>query len=119
MCSLGDWGKQFGEAELLHDGTAKADALTGLLAVGFERYGSEEKLQENAIMHLFNVYVAVNRDAAAEKEKGEPEVTNEKAKDVFKAMEDGEATESKYATRSGLNFYNRRREDTCVVEALP
>ncbi|THH04283.1 hypothetical protein EW145_g5637 [Phellinidium pouzarii] len=70
---LGDWGKQF-----------------GLLAVGFERYGSEEKLQENAIMHLFNVYVAVNKDSKAEEERGGPEVTNEKASAVFRAMEDGD-----------------------------
>lgn len=61
-----------------------------MLAVGFERYGSEEKLQENAIMHLFNVYVAVNKDAAEEASKGEQEVTNERAKAIFKAMEDGE-----------------------------
>lgn len=77
MCSwagsLGDWGKQF-----------------GLLAVGFERYGSEEKLQENAIMHLFNVYVAINKDAKAEEEAGGPEEVNEKAKAVFRAMEDGD-----------------------------
>lgn len=70
---MGDWGKQF-----------------GLLAVGFERYGSEEKLQENAIMHLFNVYVAINRDAKAEEEQNLPQETNEKAKAIFKAMEDGD-----------------------------
>lgn len=73
--SLGDWGKQF-----------------GLLAVGYERYGSEEKLKENAIMHLFNVYVAVNRDAKAELEKGGPQTTEDKARDIFKAMEDGDET---------------------------
>lgn len=70
---MGDWGKQF-----------------GLLAVGFERYGSEEKLQENAIMHLFNVYVAINRDAKAEEEQNLPQETNKKAKAIFKAMEDGD-----------------------------
>ncbi|EJD00385.1 arginyl-tRNA synthetase [Fomitiporia mediterranea MF3/22] len=70
---LGDWGKQF-----------------GLLAAGFERYGSEENLQENAIMHLFNVYVAINKDAKAEEESGGPEEVNEKAKAVFRAMEDGD-----------------------------
>ena len=70
---LGDWGKPF-----------------GLLAVGFERYGSEEKLQENAIMHLFDVYVRINGDATAEEQRGGPEETNEKAKAIFKAMEDGD-----------------------------
>jgi arginyl-tRNA synthetase len=35
----------------------------GLLSVGFEKFGSEEKLNQNAIKHLFDVYVAVNEDA--------------------------------------------------------
>ncbi|KAL5514035.1 hypothetical protein ACEPAG_2796 [Sanghuangporus baumii] len=70
---LGDWGKQF-----------------GLLAVGYERYGSEEKLQENAIMHLFEVYVAINKDAKAEEERGGPEEVNERAKAIFRKMEDGD-----------------------------
>ncbi|RDB20230.1 Arginine--tRNA ligase, cytoplasmic [Hypsizygus marmoreus] len=74
MNYLGDWGKQF-----------------GLLAVGFERYGSEEKLSENAIMHLFDVYVRVNQDVKAEAASGEQAPTDEKAKDVFRAMEDGDA----------------------------
>lgn len=40
---LGDWGKQY-----------------GLLAVGYERFGSEEKLEADPIRHLFDVYVSVN-----------------------------------------------------------
>lgn len=43
MNYLGDWGKQY-----------------GLLAVGFERYGCEEKLLEDPIKHLFDVYVQIN-----------------------------------------------------------
>ncbi|XP_060769487.1 probable arginine--tRNA ligase, mitochondrial isoform X2 [Neoarius graeffei] len=43
---LGDWGMQF-----------------GLLGVGFQRLGSQEKLKENALQHLFDVYVQVNREA--------------------------------------------------------
>lgn len=35
---LGDWGTQY-----------------GLLSVGFERYGNEEALKANPIMHLFDV----------------------------------------------------------------
>ncbi|KLO07650.1 arginyl-tRNA synthetase [Schizopora paradoxa] len=73
MNYFGDWGKQY-----------------GLLAVGFERYGSEEKLEANPIMHLFEVYVKINADMKKEKEDGVPEVTDEKAKEVFKAMEDGD-----------------------------
>ncbi|KAJ7716571.1 tRNA synthetases class I (R)-domain-containing protein, partial [Mycena maculata] len=73
MNYLGDWGKQF-----------------GLLAVGFERYGSEELLANNAIMHLFDVYVKVNRDAAQEKERGEEQWTDEEAREVFRKMESGD-----------------------------
>src|SRR5690606_38061723 len=51
MNYLGDWGKQF-----------------GVLAVGFRKYGSEEKLLEDPIHHLFEVYVKINNDIKAEKE---------------------------------------------------
>jgi arginyl-tRNA synthetase len=60
-----------------------------LLAVGFQRYGSEEQLASNAIMHLFDVYVRVNRDASGEKERGGPERTDELARDMFRKMESG------------------------------
>jgi arginyl-tRNA synthetase len=35
---LGDWGTQY-----------------GLLSIGFDRYGDEEELERNPIMHLFDV----------------------------------------------------------------
>ncbi|GAA6085316.1 probable arginine--tRNA ligase, mitochondrial isoform X1, partial [Tachysurus ichikawai] len=37
--------------------------LSGLLGAGFQRFGSDEKLKENALQHLFEVYVQVNREA--------------------------------------------------------
>ena len=64
---LGDWGKQY-----------------GLLAVGFEKYGSERELLENPIKHLFEVYVKIS----AEKEQ-DPKVDAE-AFAYFKRMEDGD-----------------------------
>lgn len=64
---LGDWGTQF-----------------GLIAVGFEKYGSEEELEKDAIKHLYDVYVKVNADAAAN-----PEVKVQAA-NFFKRMEDGD-----------------------------
>ncbi|KAF2151469.1 arginyl-tRNA synthetase [Myriangium duriaei CBS 260.36] len=48
MNYLGDWGKQY-----------------GVLGVGFERFGDEEKLKESPIGHLYDVYVkvsAISRD---------------------------------------------------------
>lgn len=71
---LGDWGKQF-----------------GLLAVGFERYGSEEELLKNPINHLFEVYVRVNKDVENEGDSlPEEESTNGLARAYFKKMEDGD-----------------------------
>lgn len=68
---LGDWGKQF-----------------GLLAVGFEKYGDEAKLETDPINHLFEVYVRVNKDIADEGEVVGG--TNDKAREYFKRMENGD-----------------------------
>ncbi|ODV87563.1 hypothetical protein CANARDRAFT_6090 [[Candida] arabinofermentans NRRL YB-2248] len=81
MNYLGDWGKQF-----------------GLLAIGFERYGSEEELEKDPIQHLFNVYVKINVDVKTEKEKAELEgveldestSTDGLARSFFKSMENGD-----------------------------
>jgi len=64
---LGDWGTQF-----------------GLIATGFEKYGSQAELEKDAIKHLFDVYVKVNKDAEAD-----PSVKVEAAQ-WFKRMEDGD-----------------------------
>lgn len=52
MTDLGDWGKQY-----------------GLLALAFERYGSEEELSKDPINHLFKLYVQINSEMSEEKEK--------------------------------------------------
>jgi arginyl-tRNA synthetase len=80
---LGDWGKQY-----------------GLLALGFEKYGSEEALNADPINHLYEIYVKINKDLTEEKEKiaalkacGEDalqlenEGLDEQARRYFKAME--------------------------------
>ncbi|KAF8059913.1 hypothetical protein FPV67DRAFT_349524 [Lyophyllum atratum] len=67
MNYLGDWGTQF-----------------GMIATGFEKYGSREELEKDAIKHLFDVYVKVNKEA-----ESKPEVKVEAAK-WFKRMEDGD-----------------------------
>ncbi|KAH9807544.1 hypothetical protein DFH28DRAFT_1100938 [Melampsora americana] len=58
---LGDWGRQF-----------------GVLAVGFDRYGSEKELTEQPIQHLLDVYTRINRDM--------------EGPGLFKLMEDGDPT---------------------------
>ncbi|KAL2880336.1 arginyl-tRNA synthetase [Colletotrichum sp. CLE4] len=83
---LGDWGKQY-----------------GLLALGFERFGSEEALAADPINHLYEVYVKINRDMADEKdqitakEQAGEDVTalkdnslDEQARKYFKAMVAGD-----------------------------
>jgi arginyl-tRNA synthetase len=83
---LGDWGKQY-----------------GLLALGFEKYGNEEALKVDPINHLFEIYVAINKDLTAEKEeikeleavgKDASHIKNEgldeQARRYFKAMTDND-----------------------------
>ena len=85
---MGDWGKQY-----------------GLLALAFEKYGNEEALKADPINHLFDVYVKINKDLAAEKEqitgleaaghneevqKIKDEGLDEQARRYFKAMTDNE-----------------------------
>lgn len=97
---LGDWGRQY-----------------GLLAIAFEMYGSEEKLEANPIGHLFEIYVKINKASAPEEKEikemqeqlkqieeqnGDPtelekdikqlqaKSLNEKARKYFKKLEDGD-----------------------------
>jgi arginyl-tRNA synthetase len=83
---LGDWGKQY-----------------GLLALGFEKYGSEEALTADPINHLYEIYVRINKDLTAEKEEIEAlekagkdaselknEGLDEQARRYFKKMTDGD-----------------------------
>ncbi|PWN53189.1 arginyl-tRNA synthetase [Violaceomyces palustris] len=69
---LGDWGKQF-----------------GLLAVGWKLFGDEKKLEEDAVQHLFDVYVQINK-LGEEKEDNKGEKIHEEARQYFKGMEDGD-----------------------------
>ncbi|KAL8730149.1 MAG: hypothetical protein Q9166_004232 [cf. Caloplaca sp. 2 TL-2023] len=97
---LGDWGRQF-----------------GLLANAFEMLGSEEKLKKDPIGHLFDIYVEINSISRPEEEEIkqrkeeltqaassgkdttdlerqisslESKSVNEKARQYFKRMEDGD-----------------------------
>jgi arginyl-tRNA synthetase len=83
---LGDWGKQF-----------------GLLAVGWEKYGSEELLQAQPLKHLLDVYVKISaefkpEEAASKQARDEGRDTAEiesrglfaERNAFFKRMEDGD-----------------------------
>lgn len=67
---LGDWGKQY-----------------GLLALGFEKYGSEEALAADPINHLYEIYVKINADLTREKE--EFKALEEQGKDATEAKDQG------------------------------
>ena len=101
MNYLGDWGRQF-----------------GLLVNGFKAYGSEEKLQRDPIGHLFDVYVEISKVSKPEEDEIkerrdqlkllkqrkedtaklegeiitlEAKTVNEKARQFFKQLENGDA----------------------------
>jgi arginyl-tRNA synthetase len=57
-----------------------------MIAVGFEKYGSQEELEKDAIKHLYHVYVSITKDAETD-----PTVKPQAAA-WFKRMEDGDET---------------------------
>ncbi|KIO18963.1 hypothetical protein M407DRAFT_31367 [Tulasnella calospora MUT 4182] len=59
------------------------------VGVGFEKDGSEELLEKDPILHLFNGYVAINNDVKAEETQGRYE-SRERAKDYFNRLEKGD-----------------------------
>ncbi|MEQ2312200.1 hypothetical protein AMECASPLE_028366 [Ameca splendens] len=68
MNYLGDWGMQF-----------------GLLGAGFNSFGSMEKLKENPLQHLFEVYVQANKEAEHREDM------KHAAKDFFRQLEQHES----------------------------
>ncbi len=64
---LGDWGKQF-----------------GLLDVAFSRWGDEAALEADPILHLYELYVKVNRLV----EEGD-EALDEAGREAFRELEEG------------------------------
>ncbi|XP_022051300.1 probable arginine--tRNA ligase, mitochondrial [Acanthochromis polyacanthus] len=65
---LGDWGMQF-----------------GLLGAGFGQFGCVEKLKQNPLQHLFEVYVQVNKEAE------HSEDIKQAAREFFRQLEQHES----------------------------
>jgi arginyl-tRNA synthetase len=86
MNYLGDWGTQVLVYFILINSMNHLTLRSqfGMIATGYEKYGSQDALEKDAIKHLFDVYVKVSKDAELD-----PEVKVEAAK-WFKRMEDGD-----------------------------
>ena len=57
-----------------------------MIAIGYEKYGSQSELKKDAIKHLFDIYVKVNEEAEDDRS------VQVKAAKWFKRMEDGDET---------------------------
>uniref|UniRef100_UPI0037E98F90 probable arginine--tRNA ligase, mitochondrial n=1 Tax=Semicossyphus pulcher TaxID=241346 RepID=UPI0037E98F90 len=68
MNYLGDWGMQF-----------------GMLGAGFGQFGCREKLKQNPLQHLFEVYVQVNKEAEHNED------LKQAARDFFRQLEQHES----------------------------
>lgn len=58
-----------------------------MLAVGYAKYGSEERLKQDPIRHLYEVYVAINKDG---KDETTGKEVHDEARRYFKRMEEGD-----------------------------
>ncbi|XP_019144125.1 probable arginine--tRNA ligase, mitochondrial isoform X2 [Corvus cornix cornix] len=67
-------------AKKFHIGHLRS-TIVGLLGVGFQSFGSKEKLKSSPLQHLFEVYVQINKAA-------EDENTKKLAKDFFRKLEE-------------------------------
>ena len=95
---LGDWGRQY-----------------GLLANAYEMFGSEEKLQEDPIGHLFDIYVRINQISAPEEQKikdkkEELKLAQEQKKDTGTLEAEIKELESKSINERARQYF-RKLED--------
>ena len=95
MNYLGDWGRQF-----------------GLLANAFKEYGSEEKLQEDPIGHLFDIYVEINKKSKPEEDeikskKEQIKLFEERKEDVSGLEADIATLEAKSENEKARQYFKR------------
>lgn len=84
MNYLGDWGRQY-----------------GLLAVAWQKYGNEEALKADPILHLFEIYVKISAEFKPE---------DEAYKKASKIGEDAAALESKGLLGASKDYFKRMEE---------
>jgi arginyl-tRNA synthetase len=95
MNYLGDWGKQY-----------------GVLAVGFERFGDEEKLVKEPIGHLFDVYVKINKVIGEEEgtikaKEAEIKTTKEKGEDTKTLEEELQKLKDESTDEQARKYFKR------------
>ncbi|KAL8831809.1 MAG: hypothetical protein Q9170_005137 [Blastenia crenularia] len=98
MNYLGDWGRQF-----------------GLLAYAYELYGDEGKLQKDPIGHLFDIYVEINKISKPEEDeikekKQELEQASADGKDVAQIESEIEVLESKSVNEKARQYFKRMED---------
>ena len=95
MNYLGDWGRQF-----------------GLLANAFELYGSEEKLTQDPIGHLFDIYVEINKVSKPEEDeikekKDELKLAEELKRDTTQIEKEISALEAKSVNEKARQYFKK------------
>jgi len=95
MNYLGDWGKQY-----------------GVLALGFEKFGSEEELLANPIGHLYDVYVKISKISHDEGEelkalKEQIKQAQEKGEDVKELEEKVQKIEEEGVDEQARKYFKR------------
>ena len=91
MNYLGDWGRQF-----------------GLLANAFDLYGSEEKLEKDPIGHLFDIYVEINK--VSKPEEDEIKELKEELKQAADLKEDTSDLEDRIASLEAKSVNEKARQ---------
>ena len=91
MNYLGDWGRQF-----------------GLLANAFDLYGSEEKLEKDPIGHLFDIYVEINK--VSKPEEDEIKELKEELKQAADLRKDTSDLEDRIASLEAKSVNEKARQ---------
>ena len=84
MNYLGDWGTQVNSSPRRYSFSLNHPPQFGMVATGYEKYGSQEEYDKDPLMHLYNVYVKVTQDLK------EDQKVKADAAEWFRRMENGD-----------------------------